>query len=130
MKRTLYLPLLVGSLAVMSGCSSMHHDTNAPEATPTDGQALVQLGPRPYFLVNNMDEGKLKQSLQACESKPVTSSTFSIGHRGAPMQFPEHTRESYIAAARMGAGIVEDRKSTRLNSSHVRISYAVFCLKK
>src|SRR5690554_7232380 len=26
--------------------------------------------------------------------------------------------------------IAEDRKSTRLNSSHVRISYAVFCLKK
>src|SRR3989442_3547867 len=25
---------------------------------------------------------------------------------------------------------VEDRKSTRLNSSHVRISYAVFCLQK
>src|SRR5690606_40731211 len=24
----------------------------------------------------------------------------------------------------------EDRKSTRLNSSHVKISYAVFCLKK
>src|SRR5690554_7438880 len=29
-----------------------------------------------------------------------------------------------------GAGAVADRKSTRLNSSHVRISYAVFCLKK
>src|SRR5690554_7708937 len=27
-------------------------------------------------------------------------------------------------------GYNEDRKSTRLNSSHVRISYAVFCLKK
>src|SRR5207342_3822523 len=27
-------------------------------------------------------------------------------------------------------GQVEDRKSTRLNSSHVKISYAVFCLKK
>src|SRR3989442_4607182 len=27
-------------------------------------------------------------------------------------------------------GVIEDRKSTRLNSSHVRISYAVFCLKK
>src|SRR3989442_11010114 len=26
--------------------------------------------------------------------------------------------------------LVSDRKSTRLNSSHVRISYAVFCLKK
>src|SRR5690554_7692747 len=29
-----------------------------------------------------------------------------------------------------GIGGVQDRKSTRLNSSHVRISYAVFCLKK
>src|SRR5690625_6364608 len=27
-------------------------------------------------------------------------------------------------------GLKEDRKSTRLNSSHVAISYAVFCLKK
>src|SRR5947209_12477284 len=27
-------------------------------------------------------------------------------------------------------GAVEDRKSTRLNSSHANISYAVFCLKK
>src|SRR5690625_6277669 len=27
-------------------------------------------------------------------------------------------------------GILTDRKSTRLNSSHVAISYAVFCLKK
>src|SRR5690606_27837303 len=27
-------------------------------------------------------------------------------------------------------GVVRDRKSTRLNSSHVKISYAVFCLKK
>src|SRR5437870_3058908 len=27
-------------------------------------------------------------------------------------------------------GLVADRKSTRLNSSHVAISYAVFCLKK
>src|SRR3989442_7710221 len=31
--------------------------------------------------------------------------------------------------ARFGMGM-SDRKSTRLNSSHVRISYAVFCLKK
>src|SRR5436305_3541665 len=33
-----------------------------------------------------------------------------------------HRRHAYHLAA--------DRKSTRLNSSHVRISYAVFCLKK
>src|SRR5699024_12828238 len=29
-----------------------------------------------------------------------------------------------------GRGRLRDRKSTRLNSSHVSISYAVFCLKK
>src|SRR5579872_60179 len=28
-----------------------------------------------------------------------------------------------------GVPTIEDRKSTRLNSSHVRISYALFCLK-
>src|SRR5690606_40543376 len=30
----------------------------------------------------------------------------------------------------VGLGDATDRKSTRLNSSHVKISYAVFCLKK
>src|SRR5690554_619404 len=35
-----------------------------------------------------------------------------------------------IAAVHNVAAIARDRKSTRLNSSHVRISYAVFCLKK
>src|SRR3989442_10110637 len=33
-------------------------------------------------------------------------------------------------AHRGGRADARDRKSTRLNSSHVRISYAVFCLKK
>src|SRR5207248_11406530 len=34
------------------------------------------------------------------------------------------------APAAAGAGVAGDRKSTRLNSSHRTISYAVFCLKK
>ncbi|WP_240141441.1 glycerophosphodiester phosphodiesterase family protein [Nitrosomonas sp. HPC101] len=67
----------------------------------------IQLGPRPFFLVNDMDEGALKNKLLACEKKPSKKSDFSIGHRGAALQFPEHTRESYLAAARMGAGIIE-----------------------
>src|SRR5690554_7567206 len=37
--------------------------------------------------------------------------------------------DPYISV-KVGAINIEDRKSTRLNSSHVRISYAVFCLKK
>src|SRR5438067_5961332 len=35
-----------------------------------------------------------------------------------------------VAKARAGGTQPRDRKSTRLNSSHVSISYAVFCLKK
>ena len=67
----------------------------------------VQLGPRPYYLVDDMDEGPLKQQLSACFDKPLVRSRFSIAHRGAPLQFPEHTREGYMAAARMGAGVAE-----------------------
>jgi glycerophosphoryl diester phosphodiesterase len=54
-----------------------------------------------------MDEGPLKRALQRCEDGPFRATDFSIGHRGAALQFPEHTRESYLAAARMGAGIIE-----------------------
>ncbi len=67
----------------------------------------VQLGPRPFFLVEDMQGGPLKRTLQQCADGPFRKRDFSIGHRGAAMQFPEHTRESYEAAARMGAGIVE-----------------------
>src|SRR5690606_41035518 len=36
----------------------------------------------------------------------------------------------YGTRVALGRAIGKDRKSTRLNSSHVKISYAVFCLKK
>ncbi len=67
----------------------------------------VELGPRPQFLVNDMDEGRLKRRLASCDRNSVRPSKFSIAHRGAPLMFPEHTREGYIAAAKMGAGIIE-----------------------
>jgi glycerophosphoryl diester phosphodiesterase len=70
-------------------------------------KASVQIGPRPFWLVADMDEGPLKEQLQSCKAGNFRTSDFSIGHRGAPLQFPEHTLESYVAAARMGAGIVE-----------------------
>src|SRR6266498_807541 len=46
--------------------------------------------------------------------------------------FPPHhpPMHSFLGAPISGRRGVLDRKSTRLNSSHVRISYAVFCLKK
>ena len=71
------------------------------------GGQQIQVGPRPYFLVNDMEDGELKRELLKCANRPIRRTNFSIGHRGAALQFPEHTRESYEAAARMGAGIVE-----------------------
>ena len=67
----------------------------------------IQLGPRPYYLVKNMPNSELKDKLLSCVKGPFKKSDFSIGHRGAPLQFPEHTQESYVAAARMGAGLLE-----------------------
>src|SRR3712207_7052531 len=54
-----------------------------------------------------------------CEEKPFQSAACALLRGGR-----------FAVAARGGAGPGQDRKSTRLNSSHANISYAVFCLKK
>ncbi|HSP78521.1 MAG TPA: glycerophosphodiester phosphodiesterase family protein, partial [Myxococcaceae bacterium] len=95
--------LLALPLSLLAGACNSDTGTKTPE----DSTLNVQVGPRPYFLVADMDESELKQKLQSCAEGPFYKTDFSIGHRGAPLQFPEHTRESYVAAARMGAGILE-----------------------
>lgn len=74
---------------------------------PAGAADNIELGSRPFFLVDDMDESPLKEQLQQCSEGPFYKTDFSIGHRGAPLQYPEHTLESYQAAARMGAGILE-----------------------
>jgi len=70
-------------------------------------QGNVQVGVRPYYLIEQMKDSPLKEELKSCQINSFKKSDFSIGHRGASMQFPEHTKESYMAAARMGAGVIE-----------------------
>src|SRR5690606_40765726 len=53
---------------------------------------------------------------------PLKVATIQLGRAHRPRAVDGH-RQPHPASA-------EDRKSTRLNSSHVKISYAVFCLKK
>ena len=101
----------------MLGCALLSATAaTSAQASPRDlhaglrGDRLghVQLGTRPFFLVDDMSESPLKERLQQCGQRGhFTPRDFSIGHRGAALQFPEHTLESYTAAARMGAGIVE-----------------------
>jgi len=101
MKLRTFVSVLFCAITLISACLAF----TSAHASP--GKGSVQIGPRPFWLVANMDEGPLKEQLGTCNIRQFKTSDFSIGHRGAPLQFPEHTRESYTAAARMGAGIVE-----------------------
>src|SRR5690348_15299251 len=69
--------------------------------------------------------------LKKREERPCRSSTASpISTRTSP---PGGTRSTLIPkppSRKSAPRISSDRKSTRLNSSHPSISYAVFCLKK
>src|SRR6266404_4944893 len=76
----------------------------AAQSVPLPREA--QIGPRPFYLVDKMKDGPLKTELSQCTG-PFRKTDFSIGHRGAALEFPEHSKESYSAAARMGAGIIE-----------------------
>src|SRR5690554_7706751 len=87
----------------------------------------------------------LHDALPICSSGPARSSrSGESGWRDNPHQSDRYKKHSILlrSTALSGppaeqrshwhccASATSDRKSTRLNSSHVRISYAVFCLKK
>ncbi|MCA1979168.1 MAG: glycerophosphodiester phosphodiesterase [Thiobacillus sp.] len=94
--------LVLALVAATGFVSSVQADTYRVPARDD-----VQLGPRPFYLVEGMEEGRLKDRLMQCQNGPFYRTDFSIAHRGAAMQFPEHSDVSYRAGARMGAGIVE-----------------------
>jgi glycerophosphoryl diester phosphodiesterase len=94
-----YLAVLALSITFLNGCGTLGQ---TPETITN-----IQLGPRPFFLLGDMTDSPLKTKLLSCSNGPFQKSAFSIAHRGAPLMFPEHTKESYEAAARMGAGIIE-----------------------
>src|SRR5690554_7738325 len=55
---------------------------------------------------------------------------FSLDRESATRVMLQVHTEGKAVCGVYSKDVAEDRKSTRLNSSHVRISYAVFCLKK
>src|SRR5207249_8725588 len=75
------------------------------------------LGPRP--LRQRLAPSRVRAGLGPADQGPLR------GHRGAR----RHRRPGQ-AQRHPPRRAPRDRKSTRLNSSHVSISYAVFCLKK
>src|SRR3712207_7391760 len=80
----------------------------------------------PYTtLFRSVDHGRVAADQQPVTvparehvSRPIGPGTVGEAHPpGLPVPHPDHRD-------------ISDRKSTRLNSSHANISYAVFCLKK
>src|SRR5256885_7904835 len=80
---------------------------------------LIVLGPSSAIFFFNDTATTEIYTLSLHDALPI-SSTWSNGT--AMSSNGSHTKPS--------SGSMEDRKSTRLNSSHLVISYAVFCLKK
>ncbi|WP_297772020.1 glycerophosphodiester phosphodiesterase family protein [uncultured Roseovarius sp.] len=91
----------------ISLCCALVAGPVAASDTQSDYESGLTYGVRPAYLVSRMQDGALKQKLQSCLAATPQRSAFSIGHRGAPLMFPEHTAESHRAAAAMGAGILE-----------------------
>jgi len=98
-------------LLLVTACSSDDditlqgdQDTNGNDGFTTGS---VVLGDRPASLVALLPDGELKTRLENCDVSNVRPQAFSISHRGAPFEFPEHSVEGYTAAATQGAGIIE-----------------------
>src|SRR3712207_8933711 len=81
----------------------------------------------PYTTLFRSDHTML-ESLESLESRRLLSVTLEAG----VLTVTGTDQADQLAVGRSPTMIVvnEDRKSTRLNSSHANISYAVFCLKK
>src|SRR5207249_6008510 len=90
----------------------------ASTAAPTHNSKRSRPSARQRFMPRPRNSTEMRPSMPARKRCPfLKSGLFSYASRLAVL-FPPH------------CGMHTDRKSTRLNSSHVSISYAVFCLKK
>src|SRR3989442_10485876 len=80
----------------------------------------------PFFFFNDTATTEI-YTLSLHDALPISD---AWNRYGGPMERPHSARDVVAAVVYQVIVAIVDRKSTRLNSSHVRISYAVFCLKK
>src|SRR5690606_42010950 len=105
---------------------SRHHTVSVPERAPTEISTLSLHDALPILpgLV-------LAYTAQEVMARGMGDETVHVGPRAVNgvREEQEHPR-SVLAENLLHLAVRRDRKSTRLDSSHVKISYAVFCLKK
>src|SRR5439155_687209 len=106
-------------------------------------QQVLESSPMPF--VPSVGLRNIVAGCDACRSDgiaPISRDSLCAAHRArfnlemcadraaleeGPIEHLDDLMRRAMASGELGT---EDRKSTRLNSSHVAISYAVFCLKK
>src|SRR5439155_19891372 len=91
---------------------------------------LLSLRPRCfYFFIEptptDLSTLSLHDALPICPAQRL-----ALGKPVHPGLHRQFLAGAHLVPGERPRGTGEDRKSTRLNSSHVAISYAVFCLKK
>src|SRR2546426_9385222 len=82
----------------------------------------------PFFFFFNDTATTEIYTLSLHDALPISNSTPASGTRAATSR--AHSSRAATPLALNALDWSRDRKSTRLNSSHLVISYAVFCLKK
>src|SRR3712207_171518 len=76
----------------------------------------------------NYNRKKWNKLLEDCMLGAIK--TIIVSHKDRFIRFGFDWFERFVKSNGVELIVVKDRKSTRLNSSHANISYAVFCLKK
>src|SRR5690554_7419133 len=76
------------------------------------------------------DDARLRAMLNRVQDEQESREGFDRLRKEYPLRRECNLLRVVTAASEPQLARRLDRKSTRLNSSHVRISYAVFCLKK
>src|SRR5207302_5443988 len=87
-------------------------------AFPTRRSSDLEMAEHLDHVILFSGDGDFRRLVEAVQRRGLRVSVASTIKSSPPMVADELRRQA------------EDRKSTRLNSSHVKISYAVFCLKK
>src|SRR5699024_12717691 len=82
------------------------------------------------YLINPADKNEEITSIAKRSGITQIYHNEEVYGKGAKRAIPNDFAVLADHTARKTSALYKDRKSTRLNSSHVSISYAVFCLKK
>src|SRR3989442_2536601 len=81
----------------------------------------------PYTTLFRSVRDAIVRAIERCGQPPLTLPSWAGHDAGVMSRYVPAGMIFVVSTYHAGR---QDRKSTRLNSSHVRISYAVFCLKK